>query len=45
MQENFEEIEKTLRPDNYRKLMNRKISYVGLGPQAYFELIKMLDVK
>ena len=44
MQDNFEEIERTLRPDNYRKLINTKYRYVGLGPQAYFEFVKMLDV-
>ena len=45
MQENLAEIEKTLRPGNYNKLMSRKLTHVGLPPQAYFEFIKMLDVK
>ena len=44
MEENFAEIEKTLRPKNFKKLQNIKKTRVGLPPQAYFEFTKMLDV-
>lgn len=43
MTENIAELEKTLRPAEYNKNISKKIRYVGLGPQAYFEFIKMLD--
>ncbi len=38
-------IERHLRHDYFNRQRNNKLKYVGLSPQAFFQLLPNLDVK
>jgi hypothetical protein len=40
----FAFIEKTLRPNYYKKQRSIKSKYVGLPPQTYFNFLSIVDV-
>lgn len=40
----FALIEKTLRPQYHSAQKKKKMSYVGISPQAYFQFIQRIDV-
>lgn len=37
-------IEKHLRPNYYKSQVKKKMGYVGMSPQSYFQYIMRLDV-